>query len=107
MRKHPQTVFGLRLRLAREAAGIPQDRLGVMIGIDEGCSSARISRYETGAHLPPFETAELLAQALNVPVEFFYCRSDELAALLCEVAHYSADELARVRNAAKRIAKAR
>ena len=78
-----------------------------MIGIDEGCSSARISRYETGAHLPPFETAELLAQALNVPVAFFYCRSDELAALLCEVADFSSDELARVRNAAKRIAKAR
>jgi transcriptional regulator with XRE-family HTH domain len=107
MRKHPQTVFGLRLRLAREAAGIPQDRLGVMIGIDEGCSSARISRYETGAHLPPFETAELLAEALNVPVAVFYCRSDELAALLCEVADFSSDELARVRHAAKRIARAR
>ena len=107
MRKHPQTLFGRRLREVREAVGIPQDRLGVMIGIDEGCSSARISRYETGAHLPPFETAELLAQALNVPVAFFYCRSDELAALLCEVADFSSDELARVRNAAKRIAKAR
>jgi transcriptional regulator with XRE-family HTH domain len=41
-------VFGTRLREARELAGIPQDKLGVMIGLDESSSSARISRYETG-----------------------------------------------------------
>ncbi len=107
MRKHPQTLFGRRLREAREADGIPQDKLGVMIGLDEGCSSARISRYETGTHQPPFEIAEKLAAALSVPVETFYCRTDELAALLYEVADFSSDELARLHKAAKRIAKAR
>lgn len=82
MQKHPQTLFGQRLRTAREAAGIPQDRLGVMIGIDESCSSARISRYETGIHQPPYEIAEKLASALNLPAAYFYCRSDELCGLL-------------------------
>lgn len=36
------TLFGRRLREARLQFGIPQDKLGVMIGLDEGCSSARM-----------------------------------------------------------------
>lgn len=92
MRKHPQTVFGHRLRQARELAGIPQDRLGVLIGLDEGCSSARMSRYETGAHHPPYEIAEKISLALNVPVEFFYCRSDAIAELLLATATFTAEQ---------------
>ena len=76
------TLFGNRLREARTRMGIAQDKLGVLIGIDEGCSSARVSRYESGVHEPPFATAEQLAAALNVPVAFFYCRDDRLADLL-------------------------
>jgi len=68
MSKHPQSLFGLRLRAARERANLPQDRLGVLIGLDEGCSSARISRYETGTHQPPFLVAEKLAGVLNCTV---------------------------------------
>lgn len=71
--------FGTRLRQARERKGLAQDKLGVLIGFDEGCSSARISRYETGVHQPPFETARNLARVLNVPVAFFYCEDDWLA----------------------------
>ncbi len=74
-----------------------------MIGIDEGCSSARISRYETGAHLPPFETAELLADVLRVPVEYFYCRSEELGSLLLAVAGFDDAELLRLKKSAERI----
>lgn len=103
MPRHPQTVFGQRLRAAREAAGIPQDQLGVMIGIDEGCSSARISRYETGVHQPPFETAEKLADVLGVPVEYFYCRSQTVAHLLIVVATLSEEEIAQLLKSAKRI----
>lgn len=72
----------MRLRAAREAAGLPQDKLGVAIGLDEGCSSARISRYETGAHQPPFETAEQLARVLQIPVAYLYCRSEMLSRLI-------------------------
>lgn len=107
MHKHPQTVFGLRLRAAREAAGIPQDQLGVMIGIDEGCSSARISRYETGVHQPPFEMAEKIAAALRVPTAYFYCRSDALSEVLLVAGALSDGELARLGKSADRIRRSR
>lgn len=74
--------FGARLRQARERAGLAQDKLGVLIGLDEGCSSARISRYETGVHEPPFETARKLAQVLGISVTYFYCEDDWLADLV-------------------------
>ena len=59
--------------------GLPQDKLGVMIGLDEGSSSARISRYETGVHEPAFNIACKLAMALKVNVAYFYCEDDWLA----------------------------
>ncbi len=80
----PHTVFGKRLRDARTRLGIPQDKLGVLIGIDEGSSSARISRYETGIHEPPFPIAERLAAALEVSVAYFYCPDERLAALIAK-----------------------
>ena len=76
------TLFGERLREARQRKNIPQDKLGVMIGLDEGCSSARISRYESGIHKPPFATIEMLAKTLEVPVPYFFCQDDRLARLL-------------------------
>lgn len=82
----PRTLFGRRLREARLRAGIPQDKLGVLIGIDELSSSARISRYENGTHEPPFIIAEKLAAALGVPPPFFYTTDDELAAAVCAFA---------------------
>ncbi|MGC4397548.1 helix-turn-helix domain-containing protein [Hydrogenophaga sp. T2] len=78
----PSTVFGKRLRAARSRAGLPQDKLGVSIGLDESSSSARISRYEAGVHEPPFSIAQSLAEVLKVPVAYFYCDDDRLADLL-------------------------
>ena len=52
------------------------------IGMDETTSSARISRYETGIHEPPFATAANLAAALDLPVAYFYCDDDRLAEFL-------------------------
>lgn len=85
MSKHSQTIFGRRLRTAREFCDLPQDKLGVLIGLDEGCSSARISRYETGAHEPPFSIAVSLARVLKVPVAYFYCPDDEIAQMLLRI----------------------
>lgn len=82
MPKSPATLLGRRLRAARERAGLAQDRLGVLIGLDEGSSSARISRYETGAHEPTFAVAEKLATTLGVPAVYLYCDDDQLAELL-------------------------
>lgn len=80
----PSSLFGRRLRAARSRAGIPQDKLGVMIGLDESSSSARMSRYETGVHEPPYATVLQLATALSVPVAYFYCDDDRLAELLLQ-----------------------
>ncbi|WP_415872526.1 helix-turn-helix domain-containing protein [Burkholderia ubonensis] len=81
-KKEPVTVFGRRLRQARRRAGIPQDKLGVEIGLDETSASARISRYESGVHQPPVEIAQKLAKVLKVPTAYLYCDNDELAELL-------------------------
>ncbi|WP_149136818.1 helix-turn-helix domain-containing protein [Cupriavidus campinensis] len=78
----PITAFGRRLRQARRRAGIPQDKLGVAIGLDETTASARISRYETGVHEPSVEIARKLATVLNVPTAYLYCDQDELAKFL-------------------------
>lgn len=74
-----QSVFGVRMRQARQRAGLPQDKLGVLIGIDEHSASARMSRYENGVHEPPIATARLLAAALKVPLAYLYCDDDLLA----------------------------
>ena len=94
--REESTVLGRRLRQARKWAGLPQDRLGVAIGLDETTSSARISRYETGVHEPPIATARLLALELGVPLAFLYCDDDDLAAALLSLASLSATERRRI-----------
>ena len=73
--------------------GIIQGQLGERIGLDEGTSSARISRYETGANEPAFRVAERLAEALGVPLAYFYCADDRMADILLGLAALSEDEL--------------
>jgi transcriptional regulator with XRE-family HTH domain len=81
-KQQPTSLFGRRLRSARRHEDIPQDKLGVQIGLDEHTASARISRYETGVHEPPFEIALKLAKVLRVPAAYFYCEEDDLAELV-------------------------
>ncbi|WER46604.1 helix-turn-helix transcriptional regulator [Cupriavidus sp. WKF15] len=88
----PITVFGRRLRRARRLARIPQDKLGVAIGLDETTASARISRYETGVHEPSFEIARKLAAVLKVPTAYLYCDQDELAEFLLAWPHLTRTE---------------
>ena len=68
--------------MARQAAGLPQDRLGVKAGLDEGTASARISRYESGIHEPNTAFAQRLALELNIPLAYFYAPDDDLAKLI-------------------------
>ena len=90
-RRSTTPLFGKRLRDAREMTGIAQDKLGVLIGLDESSSSARISRYETGVHEPPIRTAKQIAAALKVPLAFLYCDDDLLAAILLQAHRMSKD----------------
>ena len=57
------------------------EKLGVAIGLDESCPSARISRYENGIHTIEYNTAERIAQVLDVPLAYFYADTEELAEL--------------------------
>lgn len=85
-RSPTSSIFGRRMREARDRLGLPQDKLGVLIGIDEHSSSARISRYESGTHQPPVAVAKRLAEELGVPLAFLYCAEDDLAKLIL---HYA------------------
>lgn len=78
----PRTVVGRRMRSRREELGLSQEKVGVLIGLDESSSRARISRYELGVHEPPVETARLIAEALRVPLPYLYCDDDDVASLL-------------------------
>ena len=90
------TVVGRRMRSRREALGWAQEKVGVLIGIDESSSRARISRYELGTHEPPLQTARLLAQTLGVPLAYLYCDDDRVAALLLQLYELDAAALRRV-----------
>ena len=87
-------ILAKRLRQAREALGLPQDKLGVLIGLDEECSSARISRYESGKHQPPLKTVQLLAQKLGVPTAYLFCEDELLAEAILKLARLSKARLA-------------
>ena len=78
---------------ARLAKGLSQEKLGVLIGIDESTASARISRYESGIHEPPTATAKNIAKALDVPLAFLYCEYDDLASLILKVSKLTKAEL--------------
>ena len=78
-------VVGRRMRARREELGWSQEKVGVMIGIDESSSRARISRYELGTHEPPVKTARLIADALNVPLAYLYCEDEDIATLLLKL----------------------
>lgn len=76
------SVFATRLKQARLRAGLTQEKLGVLAGIDEMSASARMNQYERGKHAPDWLTVENLAQALDVPTVFFYAQDDDAAELL-------------------------
>ena len=87
-------ILGKRLKEAREKLGLPQDKFGIKLGLDEGCSSARISRYESGVHQPPLKTVQLMAKALNVPVAYLFCEDDLMAGAILKLSMLGRRKLA-------------
>jgi transcriptional regulator with XRE-family HTH domain len=71
-----------RLKEARLRAGLSQERLGTLAGLDEMSASSRMNQYERGKHTPGFFLIERLAQALHMPTPWFYTRDDDMAELL-------------------------
>ncbi|PCE27045.1 transcriptional regulator [Paraburkholderia acidicola] len=76
------SVFTKRLKQARKAAKLSQEKLGVLAGIDEMSASARMNQYERGKHEPDFPMVARIAKALRLPTCFFYAERDTEAKLI-------------------------
>lgn len=85
-------VFCQRLKTARLAKGLSQKGLGILAGIDEFVASTRINRYEKGVHQASIDVAQQLANALEVPLAYFYMVDDELAELTLSWSKLSSEE---------------
>lgn len=77
-----EEVVAVRMREAREAAGLSQEALGVLAGIEEATAKVRINQYENGRHIPPLSMIEKIASALSKPVTWFICAEDITELLL-------------------------
>jgi transcriptional regulator with XRE-family HTH domain len=95
------SVFAKRLKESRTRAGLSQERLGVLAGIDEMSSSARMNQYEKAKHEPDFSMVERIASVLNVPESYFYAKDDEAAWLLVVFHRLSTKARTAVLNAAR------
>lgn len=71
-----------RLKEARLKAGLSQQKLGILAGIDEATASARMNQYERGIHTPDFALACRLAEVLKIPACYFYTVEDDLAEVI-------------------------
>ena len=81
MTQDAKSRFCSRLKMVRKSNKITQEKLGLLIGLDEFVASTRINRYEKGIHTVDPNTAERIAKALDEPLSFFYAETEELAEL--------------------------
>jgi len=88
-----QSPLPQRLKSARKLAKLTQEQLSTELGFDRSHGTARISQYETGKHAPDFAMAKKMADAIGVPVAYFYCDDDKLAELLLAAYRLSKEEL--------------
>ncbi|KQR18049.1 MULTISPECIES: helix-turn-helix domain-containing protein [Xanthomonas] len=89
----PARTLGRRLREARQARGMTQAELGAVLGLeDENSAAPRISRYERGDRMPDEKTMDALAEALGLPVAYFYAASDPLAEVILLMSRFSAEQ---------------
>lgn len=98
------SVFTKRLMEARKAAGLSQERLGILANIDPVSASARMNQYEKGKHVPNILVVRQIAAALNVPEAYFYASDDEAAELLVMFHRLSKEKRLRVLQAVEAIA---
>lgn len=76
------SIIAQRIKEARQRAGLSQERLGQLAGIEESSASARINKYERSKHVPGFDTMKQIARVLHVPVAYFYAEDEREAQLL-------------------------
>ncbi|MEY3788088.1 MAG: hypothetical protein RIQ94_744 [Pseudomonadota bacterium] len=91
--------FPQRLKEARTRIGVSQKKLGILAGIDEFSSSARINQYEKGKHAPDFTMAKRLAAVLKIPTSYLYEADDDIASMLMLYYQLKDDERKRILDA--------
>lgn len=89
-------VFPLRLKQARQAAGLSLEKLGTLAGIDIDVARSRVHRYENGIHSPDESTARALARALGIPLAALYADSEGMAQLIAAASELPESELLRL-----------
>jgi transcriptional regulator with XRE-family HTH domain len=76
-----EMMISERLKTARLRAGLSQEKLGKLAGIDPTSASARMNQYERGKHSPDYRLMCRVAEILKMPVSWFYTEDDDLARL--------------------------
>lgn len=79
---YQMSVLAKRLKEARGAAGLSQERLGILAGLDPMSASARMNQYETAKHAPNISVVRQIAAVLDLPEAYFYAEEDDSARLL-------------------------
>ncbi|WP_318491434.1 helix-turn-helix domain-containing protein [Photobacterium leiognathi] len=87
-----QNPIPIRLKEARKKVTLSQKALGIRIGMDESSASARMNQYEKGKHAPDIQTLKLIAEELDVPLNYFFCEEESSAKLACLIAKLSEEE---------------
>jgi transcriptional regulator with XRE-family HTH domain len=85
MAQHTSNIFSIRLKMARKAKSLSQERLGILAGIDESSASARMNQYETGKHVPDFLMATKIAVVLGVPAAYLYTEDNLMAEIILKL----------------------
>ena len=85
MERKKSNVFSMRLKVARKAKKLSQERLGILAGIDEASASARMNQYETGKYAPDLLMATKIAEVLEVPVAYFYTADNLMAEIIMKL----------------------
>ncbi|STR94727.1 Helix-turn-helix domain [Hafnia alvei] len=74
-----------RLKEAREAAGLSQEKLSELVGIEGVNTRSRLSNYEVGRFSPPFDFILRVAKVLGYPEYYFYIVDDDVAENILEI----------------------
>ena len=75
----------MRLKIARKAKKLSQERLGILAGIDEASASARMNQYETGKYAPDLLMVTKIAEVLEVPVAYFYTENNLMVEIIMQL----------------------
>ncbi|OVZ88254.1 transcriptional regulator [Yersinia kristensenii] len=73
-----------RLKAAREAAGLSQEELAELVGIEGISLNSRLSNYEVGRNKPSFDFVVRIAKILDYPENYFYTIDDDFAEKLLQ-----------------------